>query len=119
MVMAATKEDATLMVQILQWGTALGVNEAFAQIHSDDFEPDKVDTHNPDVRKVLNFYELVGTLVKQRLLDRDLVYDLWAVDETWKRVGPAALKVRERSGIARMYENMEALAQGAPTTAGV
>jgi len=117
--MAATKEDATLLVQILQWGSTIGLGEAFAHIYSDDFEPDTADMRNPQVRTVLSFYEVVGTFVKQGLLDRGLVHDLWALEMSWKRVGVAALKAREHSGEPRLFENYEMLAKGAPTPAGV
>ena len=117
--MAATREDAALIVQIAQWGAMSGFDEAFARIHSKDFDPEAATIEDPAVRKVLNWGELVGTFVKQGLLDRDLALDLWAVHLTWKHVGPAALKVRERSGEPRMYENFEALARSAPVAVGV
>jgi hypothetical protein len=81
----ATREDATLLVQLLQWGTALGTTEAFEFIFSDDFDPDRVEVRNPQVHKALGSYEVVGTLVKQGLLDRNLVYDMWAIDAVWKQ----------------------------------
>ena len=46
------------------------------------------------MRKMLSFGEVVGTLVKQGVLNRDLVVDLWWVAGLWARVQPAA----ERSG---------------------
>jgi len=115
----ATKEDATLLLQILQWGAMIGSNEAFQFVFSEEFDPESVDAHNPQVRTALNFSETVGTLVKQGLLDRGLVHDLWAIDASWKRLGPAALKARAHSGEPRMYENFEALARSAsPALAG-
>jgi hypothetical protein len=31
---------------------------------------------------------------------------------SWARVGPAALRARERTGVAYLYENFEALSAG-------
>jgi len=117
--MPATREDATLLVQILQWGSSIGIGDALAHVHADDFDPAAVDIRHQEVRTVLSFYEVVGTFVKQGLLDRDLVQDMWALDRTWQLVGPAALKTREQSGEPRMFENFEALVKGAPVAAGV
>jgi hypothetical protein len=55
--------------------------------------------------------ETVGTLVKNNLLDRELVNDWLWVEGLWDRVGPAAVKVREKAGEPRLYENFEALSQ--------
>ena len=107
--MAATKDDAALMVQILQWGSAMGIEEALGAVFSDDFNPETASETDPHVRKVLYYGEAIGTFVKQGLLDRGLVLDLFAMEFSWKRVAPAALRVRERSGEPRMYENYEAL----------
>lgn len=66
---------------------------------------------DPAVRIVLGFNETVATLVKNDLLDRDLAYDWLRVAGSWERVGPAAVRARERAGVA-VYENFEALAIG-------
>lgn len=89
-----------------------GVIDAAGRIFSDDFDPDTAELSDPAVRIVLGFNETVGTLVKNDLLDRDLVYDWLRVAGTWERVGPAALRARERAGVAILYENFEALAAG-------
>jgi hypothetical protein len=112
--MAATHEDAVLVVQIVRWGTEMQLDEAVAELFADGFDPESASMDNPAVRKTLSFGETVGTLVKQGLLNRDLVYDLWWVEGIWGRVGPAALRQREKFGEARLYENLEALAAGAP-----
>jgi hypothetical protein len=107
----ATKDDATLMVQILQWGSQMGIEAALGTVFSDDFNAETATAAEPHVRKVLYFGEAIGTLVKQGLLDRDLVLDMFAMEYSWNLVGPAALRVRERVGEPRMYENYEALAR--------
>lgn len=115
----ATREDAALVVQLLQWGAMEGLGDALAEVFSDRFNPDSAKHEDPAVRKVLYFGETVGTFVKQGLLDRGLVEDLWAIEYSWRRVGPAALRLREQVHEPRMYENFEALATGARVPAGV
>ena len=55
--------------------------------------------------------ETVGTLTKNGLLDIDLVLDWLWVSGLWTRVGPAAVKLREKHGVPELYENFEALAK--------
>jgi hypothetical protein len=109
--MTATYQDAELIVQILQWGSQMGIEDAFGKIHAEAFDPEKAEANDPDIRKVLYFGEAIATFVKQNVLDRDLVLDLWAVQSSWRRVGPAALRARQRAGEPRLYENYEALAR--------
>jgi hypothetical protein len=112
---APTREDAQLMVQLAQWGTALGIERHLPTILSEDFDPDTAEVADDEsVRVVLMLGESIGTLTKHKLLSTDLVYDWLWIEGMWARVGPAALRVRERFGEPRLYENFEALAQGAP-----
>ncbi len=108
--MAGSREDASLIVELAKWGTMTGVAEASRAIYADDFDATAANVSDPHVHTILNFNETIGTLVKNGLLDRDLVYDwLWFVG-SWERVGPAALRAREEAGVAQLYENYEALA---------
>jgi len=110
--MSGSREDASLIVELAKWGTMMNFGEASRAIFADDFDPTAVDASDPHVQTVLNFNETIGTLVKNGLLDRDLVYDwLWFAG-SWERVGPAALRVREKAGVPQLYENYEALASG-------
>ena len=108
-----TIQDAQLMIQIAQWGTSLGIQDAMPQVFADDFDPHAADAMSDDaVRTMLMFGESIGTLTKHGLLSTELVNDwLWG-EGIWSRVGPAALKQRERFGEPRLYENFEALANG-------
>ena len=106
-----TRDDAQLMIQIAQWGTSLGVQEAMPRIFADDFDPEAVDAmSDPGVRTMLMFGESIGTLTKNNLLSVELVRDWLWLEGIWPRVGPAALKQREEFGEPRLYENFEALA---------
>ena len=110
--MAGTREDATLIVELAKWGAMIGLTEASRKIYSDDFDPAAADALDDDVQTTLVWHETIGTLVKNELLDRDLVYDWLWVSGSWDRVAPAALAAREKAGVPELYENFEALAQG-------
>jgi len=110
--MAGSHDDAVLMVELAKWGSMIGLAEASREIYADDFDPDGVEASDPAVQTHLFFNETVGTLVKNGLLNRDLVYDWLWVTGTWDRVGPAAKRAREKSGVAQLFENFEALAAG-------
>jgi hypothetical protein len=107
-----TRDDAQLMIQIAQWGSSLGVQEAMPRIFADDFDPDSADAmEDLAVRTILMFGESIGTLTKRDLLSSELVQDWLWIEGMWSRVGPAALRAREKFGEPRLYENFEALAK--------
>jgi hypothetical protein len=114
--MTVTYDDAMLMVELAKWGSMSGVDEAAREILSDDFDPEGADARDPSVHKVLMFGETIGTLVKNGVLNRQLVYDWLWVEGSWAKVGPAALRAREKAGVAQLYENFEALAAGQKLT---
>jgi hypothetical protein len=104
------REDAALLVQLAQWGTSLGLQAAMKTILADDFDPGSASASDEPVNTVLMFGETLGTLTKNGLLDTGLVLDWLWMSGAWARVGPAALKEREKFGVPELYENMEALA---------
>ncbi len=114
-----TREDAAIMLQLAQWGAAIGLLEAANWVWSDEFDtnPDAFRAKYPmgseEARKLQtigNFYETVGTLWKQGLLNEELVFDWLAIPMIWARVKDNFLALRERAGNPRLYENFEALA---------
>jgi hypothetical protein len=107
----ASHEDANLLVQLAQWGAMIDLGEAVGAVFGEDFDPETADMNDPPVRTILAYGETVGTLVKNDLLDRGLVLDWLWIQGLWDRVGPAALRARERLGSDALYENFEALAQ--------
>jgi hypothetical protein len=108
-----TNEDAQLMLALAQWGTALGIEDAMPQVFSESFDPQTADAMaDPAVRKLLAYCESIGTLTKHGLLNAQLVNDWLWIDGLWARLGPAAVRIRERHGEPRLYENFEALATG-------
>jgi hypothetical protein len=100
------------MVELAKWGSMMGTDEAARALFADDFDPESAEAGDRHVHVLLLFNETVGTLVKNDLLDRDLVYDWLWVAGSWARVGPAAVRAREKAGVPELYENFEALAQG-------
>lgn len=106
----ADHHDATLIVQLAQWASTAGTDDALRAVFSDDFDPAAATIDDLNVSKVLQFGETVGTLTKNGLLDTGLVLDWLWVSGAWDRVGPAALKLREKHGVPELYENFEALA---------
>ncbi|HEY1778667.1 MAG TPA: hypothetical protein VGG41_21100 [Solirubrobacteraceae bacterium] len=99
------------MLQLAQWGTALGVEEAMTEVFADSFDPKSVEPEeSAAVRKLLLFCESIGALTKHDLLSVQLVNDWLWIEGLWTRLGPAALRLRERFGEPALYENFEALA---------
>lgn len=109
----ATHEDATLLVQLAQWGAMIDLGPALGAIFDDEFDPDSAESGDPPVRTILAYGETIGTLVKHDVLDRALVLDWLWVQGLWERVGSAARRAREQLGSDALYENVEALAQAA------
>jgi hypothetical protein len=107
-----THEDAAIVVQLLQWGAQIGVEDAYNAIYDERFDPASAEPTDPDVRKVLIFGETLGAFVAKGALDSELVYALFAWDLSWSRVGPAAMKARERFNAPSLYDSYEALAKG-------
>lgn len=106
--MVANYDDAKLIVELARWGTEFGVNDALGELFTEGFDP--ADTSaNMAVGKVLYYFEVIGTLVKQNVLSRDLVVDVWWIPGIWNQVKAHALSARADSGEPRLYENFEAL----------
>jgi hypothetical protein len=110
--MAGTREDATLIVELAKWGAMIGLPESSRTVFADDFDAEGANVLDAEVQTVLVWHETIGTLVKNELLDRELVYDWLWVSGAWDRVGPAGLRAREQAGVPELFENFEALAQG-------
>jgi hypothetical protein len=104
------REDGALLVQLSQWGSAMGLEEAMHAVWADDFDPEAASAEDILVSRLLNWGETIGTLTKNGLIDTDLVLDWLWVSGVWARVGPAARKQREKHGVQALYENFEALA---------
>ncbi|MGC2485850.1 MAG: hypothetical protein WA359_06380 [Acidimicrobiales bacterium] len=107
--MVATYDDASLVVNLLRWGTEMNMDEAYSTIFSRDFVADENALENPAVTKVLYFGETIGALVKHEVLNKDLMLDIFWADGIWPLVRASALKARAEANEPRLYENFEAL----------
>lgn len=117
----ATDADAALIVQLMNGRLAERASDGMDVLWAYGSPPTfkQFDSNHPlgspgakSVNAVLKLYELIGTLVKQGLLDRALVYDLLWVKGAWERCEAIALHQREKAGDPAIYENFEALAAG-------
>jgi hypothetical protein len=106
----ADMEDAKLIVQLAQWGSMMGLDDATKELFAEDFSAENATIEDDSVRCVLHFGETVGTLTKNGILSQELVLDWLWVAGMWERVAPAALKQRKQHGVDALYENFEALA---------
>lgn len=104
------KQDAVLLVQLAQWGTSLGLEEAMAAVFAEDFDATAASASDRPVGRLLIFGETMGTLTKHGLIDTALVLDWMWFAGAWARVEPAATKARNKHGMPALYENFEALA---------
>lgn len=106
----ADRQDGAMLVQLAQWGSTMGLEEAMQAVWADDFDPQTASSDDLLVSRLLNWGETIGTLTKNGLIDTDLVLDWLWVSGVWARVGPAAIKARDKHGVPALYENFEALA---------
>jgi hypothetical protein len=106
--MAATHEDAQLLVQLLRLDADMGLDDAMSAIFDPSFDPDAT-MDDPHVRKILFFGEAVGAMVKHHVLDLALIRDVYWFDGLWAKVAPHALAAREMENEPSLYENFELL----------
>lgn len=56
------------------------------------------------------FFELCGVLMKHRLINAELFYDVFSVEPFWKKAEKIAVGMRKDLDDERIYENFERLA---------
>lgn len=123
----ATHEDAQLLVQLATLFAQGNVREANSWVWSDEFVSDYDEfkkrypagsTGFSNVMMTAGYYETIGTLLKHKLINEELLFDWLAVEPIWNRMRPVLLGMREDSGEPRLYENFEALVEASvPATA--
>ena len=116
--MAATKEDAQLVVQLAQLGGQMSDPKARGFIWGDSFISDAkgfFEKYPPGtdewnyVGGVAAWYETIGTLWKHGLLDEELLFDWLWVAGMWKRLSP--ILVAQRCNTPQLWENLETMAE--------
>jgi len=115
-----TYQDASLMLQIAQWGAATGLPKANSFLWSDKFEsdykefvkkyPSGTDEYSY-ASQICGWFETLGTLFKHGLFNRELLFDWLLVSGVWDRIKGFALGVREEAKEPKLYENFEAMAK--------
>ncbi|MFN2285198.1 MAG: hypothetical protein ACK2UQ_12310 [Anaerolineae bacterium] len=115
-----THQDATLMVQLAQWGSSMGLEDAYNWIFSDEFVTDYAAFQEKypmgsegygTAFKICYWAETVGTLYKQGLFSGELLFDWLAAAMMWQRLKGFALGMREQYGVPGLWENFEAMAK--------
>lgn len=113
-------QDANILLQLYQVAMSKEMQKALSFIWSEDFDPDietfleKYPLGSKKQRYLsmtCGFFETIGALWVNDLLNQKLIGDWLAVSMTWERVKGFALGIRERSGNPAMYEHFEALAK--------
>jgi hypothetical protein len=79
----ADRQDGAMIVQLAQWGSAMGLEDALHAVGVDDFDPEAASAEAILVSRLLNWGETIGTLTKNGLLDTDLVLDWLWVAGVW------------------------------------
>src|ERR1700733_14226582 len=106
--MAATYDDANLLVQLLRLDAEMGLDDAMSAVFEPSFDPNAT-MDDPNVRKILFFGEAVGALVKHNVLDLGLIRDVYWFDGLWSKVSAHAFAARAEENEPSLYENFEAL----------
>lgn len=117
---APTYEDATIMLQLARLGAESGNPKAFSFMWSDKFEVEfatfqekypagtKGDRY---ISQVCGWFETLGALWVNGLLNEKLISDWIDADRVWQRVKGYALGIRELSGNPKIYEHFKTLAK--------
>jgi hypothetical protein len=106
--MTATRDDATLLVQLLRLDAEMGLDDAMSAVFRPTFDATST-MDDPNVRKILFFGEAVGAMVKHNVLDLGLIRDVYWFDGLWEKVSAHALAAREMENEPSLYENFELL----------
>ena len=108
------------MLQLATWYTESQVGEAVNWARSDEFVGDYAafTARFPSgsegrlfVNRILAYYETVGTLWKNALINEDLLFDWLWVPASWDLVKGIALGMRAELANAGLWENFEAMSE--------
>jgi hypothetical protein len=115
-----TQQDAQVMLQLATWYTESHVGEAINWARSDEFTGDYAEFAKrfPNgtegrllLNRILGYYETVGTLWKNRLINEDLLFDWLWVPAGWDLVKGIAIGMRAELANVGLWENFEAMAE--------
>jgi hypothetical protein len=121
-----TQQDAQMMLQLATWYTESQVGAAMNWARSDEFVGEYAEFADrfPSgsegrllVNRILGYYETVGTLWKNRLINEALLFDWLWVPAVWDLVKGIALGMRAEAANPALWENFEAMAEREQTVA--
>ena len=121
---APTHEDAIVLLKLFELSGTPDMVKAGRFVYSGDFINDydafrkKYPPPSDEEDLVFAFaafFELAGTLWKNKLINEALLFDWIWVPYRWNRVDKFLLGFREMVGNKAMFENFEALAKASPT----
>jgi hypothetical protein len=119
----ATQKDAELLIELVKMVNTPEMNEAQNWIWSDEFATNKDkfsekfppgSEGNRKTSSVFAFYEMVGTLYKHKLINKELLYDMFSIRGLWERVSSVCRGDREKYNVPQLWENFELLAKDEP-----
>ena len=117
---APTYEDARIMLELARWAAEAGNTKATSFIWSKkyitDFEAfqEKYPVGSKEdryINQICGWFETIGALWVNGLLNEKLIGDWVAVNMVWERVKDYALGIRAQTGNPAIYEHFEALAK--------
>ncbi len=114
--------DAQVMIALYGAQAAHNLGEVMGYIWSNDFPVDFKEfrqrfergsnsSEEQSIQRALGYFETIGTLHRNNLINEDLVFDWIAIDMAWGRLKGFVLGVRKEIGQSRMYENFEYMAR--------
>jgi hypothetical protein len=118
-----TIADAQLLVAMQHVDAINGAHDGWRLLQSFDTPPTLAQMRkryaagseeNGRIMAFLGSCEMLGTFVKQGLLNAGLVHDLFWVAGAWRISEKVCKGMRKESGEPRLYENFELLASRAP-----
>lgn len=118
--MAATADEARLIVEFSNWAQTWGFHPAnrwVVQHRSElkDYEQFQVDhpagsDGHTSIYRVLGYYENIGLFYKHEAINRDLLFDWLDFCEPWSIVADYALAERAAGANPTLWANFELLA---------
>ena len=114
-----TATDAQLILQLMQYNAVSGANAGWDLLLTYETPPTlgqflkkypRGTAEQQHVSAFIGSCEVIGTFVKQGVLNEALVQDMFWVAGAWKKAEKICKGLRKEAGEPRLYENFEALA---------
>jgi hypothetical protein len=117
--MSATKEDVLVLLkldEVYRPGTEarkFSYSDELASVVEDGifFEAYALDSDERFwINELATYYEMLGTLWREKIVDESLALDWAGAIYTWKLIGPILVQARDVFGSNRLWTDFEALA---------